>query len=144
MTRREKLLMAVISFAHALLWNYRFIYWCSPQQELKMNDVVPILKGFYQTPNLLTGGLKWWTGTWIYDGIHAYRPVASYLYWIVAWIGTNYGYIWSAWLAFFLYLSVCWIMTALAWRFTASKWCAWLALMMATSFRSFNFAGTQG
>jgi len=94
--------------------------------------------GYYQAPHLWADGLKWWHGTWIQVGIPAFRPLSSYLFWIECWIGLHWGFLWSGWLGFWLFVLNCLLVATLAWRLTQSRLCAVLAAVMATWVRFIN------
>lgn len=141
-SRREKLALLCLVTVLALLWNWQFLMWGDLHSVLQRNDILPILAGYYRTPNLLVDGLRWWHGTWIQGGIYAYRPLSAYLYWIECWIGLHWGFVWSGWLGFALFVVNCMLCGALAWRLTTSRICAVIAAVIATRIRFFN-AGQQ-
>ncbi len=141
MSIREKLVLGVCSFILALIFNLDFLNWVSLPQMLVMNDVPSIMSGATKVPHLIFDSGRWWTGTWIQDGISAYRPLASYLYWLENWIGLQWGFLWVGWIGVFLLAANSWLSGVLAWRFTHSRACLWLAIILANSLRFFNWGG---
>jgi hypothetical protein len=132
------LLLAAATFALALVWNGFFVSYTTPAKMAAMNDVPAVLSGYYATPNLFSDGLRWWHGTWIQEGIYAYRPLSAYLYWIECWIGLRAGWFWVGCIGMGLLLANCAFCGALTWRFTGSKLCAAFACLSATCIVYFN------
>lgn len=141
-SRQEKLALLSLVTVLAFWWNWQFLQWGDLPSMLQRNDIPSILSGYHHTPNLFVDGLRWWHGTWIQDGIYAYRPLSAYLYWIECWIGLHWGFVWSGWLGFALFVVNCMLCGALAWRLTTSRICAVSAAIIATRMRFFN-AGQQ-
>lgn len=138
-SRAEKLAVALLTTAFAWLWNWQFVGWCSLPQILKMNDVPGILQGYRQTPHLWPDSLAWWSGSWIQSGIAAFRPLASYLYWIESWVGLHVGFLWVGWIGFALLVGVCWLVSILTWRLTQSKVCVFLSAILAPAIKFTNW-----
>jgi hypothetical protein len=127
MNTRDRLAIFVLIAAGVVWWNGRFSAWCTPQRIGEMNDVPAILAGYHTTPNLLSDGLAWWSGPWIQQGIGAFRPISSYLLWTDCWIGTHFGFFWTALVGVAILLVDCLLCAALAWRFTRS----WVGVLTA-------------
>jgi len=128
---RWLLLLEIVLLAG--IFNWRFVQSCDLKKVLDMNDVRAILSGFQKTPNLLVDGLRWWHGAWIQEGINAFRPLTSYLYWLECWIGLHYGFFWVGILGFILFVVCCWLSVELAWRITNSAIGASLCAIFATT-----------
>lgn len=123
----------------AFVFNRGFLtYDYSMESMLKMNDVGSILTGYHEVPNLLVDGIKWWHGEWIQDGIPAFRPVSSYLYWCESHLGLTYGFWWVSWIGLLLLGANCILSAVLAWQFTGSKVLALGAGILATTVRFHN------
>jgi hypothetical protein len=139
MARREKLLLCLITITLAFVLNRAFLDWVTLDKIMAMNDVEAIMHGYRQTPNLLVDGLRWWHGTWIEQHISAYRPLASYLYWLESWLGLHYGFVWVG-IAGVLLLAVNALLAGvLAWRLTRWKSCVFLAALLSVALRFFNW-----
>jgi hypothetical protein len=142
MNRKEALGLALAVAVLAFLLNRQFLDWVSLPRILAMNDVPAILAGVAKVPNLLFDSGSWWTGTWVQQGISAYRPLASYLYWLESRIGLQWGFVWVGWLGVLLLTANALASGILAWRLTQSKSCVWLAAVLSVALRFFNWAGT--
>lgn len=141
MARREKILITLSALFLAFALNHAFLQWVSLTKVLAMNDVPAILSGYRQTPNLFVDGLRWWNGTWIQQGIHAYRPLASYLYWIESFIGLRFGFAWVGVIGVLLLAANALLAGVLAWRLTRWKPAVWLAMLLGVSLRFWNWSG---
>jgi hypothetical protein len=113
-------LLVVWTLALAWSFNHDWYGWTSLTQIRAMNDAKPILFGYHQTPNVLIDGLRWWHGPWIEDGIHVFRPLASYLLWGECWLGLRFGFESVAWVGFVFFVVLCCACAALTWRLTRS------------------------
>lgn len=141
MTRPEKIVLCALTFVFAFWWNRTFLHYVSMTRMMEMNDVPAIVHGYKQVPNLFDSG-PWWRGTWIQEGISAYRPLASYLYWIESWLGLHWGFVWVGWLGVLLLATNGVLSGALAWRLTRWKSCVYVAAVLAVALRFFNWSGS--
>ncbi|MEO6907107.1 MAG: hypothetical protein ABI210_04380 [Abditibacteriaceae bacterium] len=140
-TPLEVSLLTIIAAVLCFFWNRAFLDWVSLPKILVMHDVPAILQGYEKVHRLFPGSGAWWTGTWIQEGIHAYRPLASYLYWIESAIGLHWGFIWVGWIGVMLLVLNALLSGALAWRLTKWKPAVLLAVVLAVALRFFNWAG---
>ena len=120
-----------------LAWAWQFnVNWhdrTSLNKILEMNDVASIMAGYRQTPSLWHDSWQWWHGSWIQEGIHVFRPLASYLLWSECWLGLHLGFESVAWLGFALLLALCGACVALAWRLTRSPLSTLLSATLAAT-----------
>ena len=140
MTRKENFSLVLLVGILAFWWNHAFLSWVALPKILQMNDIPAILAGYKIVPNLLLDSGRWWYGSWIQDGIHAYRPLASYLYWLESWLGLHYGFIWVGVTGVLLLTANALLSGVLAWRLTRWKPAVWLAAMLGVSLRFFNWS----
>lgn len=110
-----------------LFWNQAFIRPWSLAAITSMNDVSSILSGYQHTQPLFPASLRWWHGSWIHEGVAAFRPLSSYLHWLDCWVGLHWGFLWTAWTGYALFLTAALLSTVLAWRLTGSVFCTFFA-----------------
>lgn len=142
MTTKQKSALVAVVGVLAFVFNWHFLNWTSLPKVLEMNDVRSIISGYEQVPNLLLDSGHWWTGTWIQEGISAYRPLASYLYWVESWVGIHWGFFWVGWIGVLLLVANALLSGVLAWRLTRSRWCVWLAAVLAVALRYYNWSNS--
>lgn len=121
-----------------LFWNRAFVRpWPLPMMA-RMNDVGSILAGYGHAQPLFPASLRWWHGSWIHEGVAAFRPLSSYLYWLDCWAGLHWGFVWTAWMGYALFLTAALLSAALAWRLTGSALCAFYAAALVSLTRFSN------
>src|SRR5689334_10476907 len=98
-------LAIIIIVPLAIYWNCHFRDWAPLKLVLGMNDVPSIIDGYNRAPSLLTDSLRWWHGTWIQEGIGAFRPISSYQYWIETWVGLHWGFYLVSWMGMALLIA---------------------------------------
>lgn len=125
--------------AVGLALNHRFLAYSRAVDPLGMNDIGSILVGYHAAPNLLVDGFAWWHGTWIQQGICAFRPLAAYLYWIDCWLADVLAPVWWGWVGFGLLLSVGLAVGWLTWRLTRKVGCTLLAALLSIGFQRFSY-----
>lgn len=131
----KKLMWLLFIAAVAFAFNWPFVMVTSNAQVMKMNDVQSILSGYRAAPHLWHDGLAWWHGTWIQQGIVAYRPLSAYVYWVDCWIGETQGWFWVGWVGYALFVAALVPAAWLAWRWTDSAVLTAFAVVLAATGR---------
>lgn len=131
LTARQRFALALVVLLATALFNWGSIRARSFAPLFSQDDVHSILLGYARTPKVWVDGLRWWRGPWIQEGIHAYRPLASYLLWLECWFGYRTGFAWMG-LPGAALLAVCSLLSAeLGLRWTRSFTGACLTGVMA-------------
>lgn len=130
--------VTAICFVLTAVFNYQFVQHRGLIEILHMNDVWEIMAGYHRTGTLPHAFVTFLSKPWIQASVLCFRPVSGCQYWIETWIGLHFGFIYDAFLAYFLTVGCAVMIALLAYRLTGSKWCMLLSAVLGCVYRFYN------